>query len=193
MFDSKAIKDTPERSKLYHWWIDTKIADWWYDLTWKFFGKPISHIKKMWGWYWNVFRFDYDFDGHCVFAILEYKLKRVERALLNGCAIHEPKDMKALKLAIKLAGRLKDDKYEERAVDRVDREWGDPKIWFEDCRDKPGYSTFHSTRSKIVTEEDKKAEYAYMRCQYKLAEDRKKKEEHRLYAILHKYLRSWWD
>jgi len=195
MIDSKALKDFPEtkRSKLYGWWIESKLGDWYYEYTWKFFGRPISRIKKLYGWYVNVFKNDYDFDGHCLFAIIEYKLKRIEKVLIKGHAIQEAKDMKALKLAIKLAGRLKEDKYEIKAYDRIDQKYGELKTWFTDCTDRPGYSTWNSSRPKANTTEEKEELWTYTKLQYELAEAKSKKEELKLYNILHKYLRHWWD
>src|ERR1700678_2782740 len=108
MFQSKRVKDLKEKesSKLYLWWIDTKISKVYYDFMWKFIQKPIFQIKRLYQWQTNVFKHDYDFDGHCLFAIIEYKLKRLEAVLKDGHVVQESVDMKALRLAIKLAGRL---------------------------------------------------------------------------------------
>ena len=108
MFQSKALKDFGDEksSRLYLWWIETPMCNWWHSFTW-FFEKPYLQLKKLVGWQINVFRYDYDFDGYCLFAIIEYKLKRLQKCLFNGHAIQEDRNMKALRLAIKLAGRLK--------------------------------------------------------------------------------------
>jgi hypothetical protein len=194
MLNSKALKDfeIKERSKFYEMLIDP-IVDKYHKVSWTVFGKPISHVKKLWDWYFKVFRYDYDFDGHCLFAIIEYKLKRIEKSLISGCALQENKDMKALKLAIRLAGRLKEDRYDERGYDRIDRKWGKAKYWFEPCNDGSGNSYMRSSKPNVKTEQDKTDELEYSRLQYKLSEDRMKREEKRLYDILFKYLRVWWD
>jgi hypothetical protein len=194
MFQSKALKDyRPKRSKLYMWWIQTSVSEYVYDFFYKFFKKPYRQLKKLYGWQVNVFWQDYDFDSHSIFIILEYKLKRIEKALIHGHAYQEPKDMKALKLAIKLAGRLREDKYEERGYDRIDAKWGESKHWFEPCNDGSGNSTMHSSRSKVNTPEEKEQEMAYRRKQYELSDARRQKENRWLYAIMLKYMRSWWD
>ena len=196
MFSSKALKDRPgkERSKLYLWWIQTSVSEYYYDFFYKFFKRPYRLVEKVYGWYKNVFLNDYDWDGHSMFAIIKYKLERVEKALINGHAYQEDReDMKALKLAIKLAGRLKTDHYEERGYDRIEAKWGKSKHWFEPCVDRPGLSTMHSSRPKMITEEDKKQEMEDRREQYRLSEARRQKEEKCLYAIMLKYMRSWWD
>jgi hypothetical protein len=185
MIDLKPIKYPREHSKFYLWWIETSLSRWYYDFTWKFFGNPIFQVKRLYQWYVNVFRNDYDFDAHCLFAIIEYKLNRVEKSLLNGLAWQEDRDMKALKLAIKLAGRLKDDKYEEVAWARMDKKWGEIQI---DWKAQP-----ISSRSKVKTEEDNNLMWADRLKQYELSEKRKKRDERNLYVILHKYINKWWD
>lgn len=195
MFDSKALKDfEPEKhSKLYSWWIQTDLYDWIHDMTYKFWRRPIQSIKKLYGWHVNVFKNDYDFDGHSLYAIIEYKLKRVLPALEDGHAIQEPKDLKALKLAIKLAGRLKDDNYSMRAWDRHGKKWGELKTWFTPCEGKEGYSTWNSSRPKAVTEEEKEQERKEHLAGSLLSDKVMEREQKWLFDILRKHLRYWWD
>jgi hypothetical protein len=186
MLDIKAIKVSDSRpSKLYLWWIDTKFSKWYYDFTWKFIQNPIFQIKRLWDWYWAVFRYDYDFDGHCLFRIIEYKLKRLEKVLLNGLAVQDPKDMKALKLAIKLAGRLKEDNYEIAFHDRHDKKWGK--------RVRGRGNTWTSDRPKANTPKKKEQEKKEYWDMIHAAEAQKKREEKIFYGILLKYLRNLWD
>jgi hypothetical protein len=193
MLQSKALKECKEPSKLYLWWIETKISKYYYDFTHKFIKKPIQQVIKLYQWYKNVFKNDYDFDGHALFAIIEYKLMRLQDNLLNGHAYQDPKDLKALKLAIKLAGRLKLDDYDNRAHDRLEKKWGELNISFVPVSGESGYSTMVSSRPKIITEEDKIQERLDCNLQYELAYAKSKREERLLYAILHKYLRNLWD
>jgi hypothetical protein len=195
VFQSKLLKEfsNKSRSKLYLWWIQTPLCDWYSDTCWKFFGQPISRIKKLYGWYVNVFKHDFDFDGHSLFAIIEYKLKRVQKSLNNGHATQETMDLKALKLAIKLAGRLKEDKYDELAHDRIEKKWGESKHWCEPCGDGSGNSYMRSSRPNIKNDEDKKQCHSDMMAEYEVAENKCKREERNLYAVLNKYLRRWWD
>jgi hypothetical protein len=196
MFDSKPLKEDPEpkkaRNKLLSWWYCTPIYAFWDDWSWKLWGKPLSHIKKVWGWYWNVFRYDFDFDGHSLFAIIEYKLKRVQRCLEKGVAWQEPKDMKALKIAIKLAGRLKEDNYDMVTYDRHEKKWGPMQTWTTPCQDSDFY-TWHSSRPRAVFREQKEEERKDRWAGLLAAEAKCKREEKWLYDILHKYLRKLWD
>ena len=195
MLQSKALRQSePEKhSKLYLWWIQSTIGDWYYHYTWKFIDDPIFQVKRLWDWYWNVFRFDYDFDGHCLFAIIEYKLKRILPVLEKGHAIQEDKDIKALKLAIKLAGRLKDDNYEMDFYNRHEKKWGELKTWFTPTGDKSGSSRWNSSRPNVVTPEQKEQEIQDRWAGYKVADARMRREEKWLYSILAKYLRNLWD
>ena len=196
MFSSKPLKDFPEEkrsNKLYLWWIQTPVADKYYEFVHKFITNPIYQVKRLCQWYWNVFRFDYDFDGHCLFAIIEYKLKRLEKVLENGHAVQTDQGMHALKLAIKLAGRLKEEKYEQAFWNRHDRKWGEMKTWFEDTGDGSGNSYWLSSRPKAQTEEQKEQKRLEHIAYIYAAEAQQKREEKWLYGILEKYLRSWWD
>lgn len=193
MFDSKSvIFDEKRSSKLYSWWVDTALADFYYKWSWKLFGRPLQDIKKICGWYWNVFRNDFDFDAHSIFSMLEYKLKRVLKALENGCAVQEPKDIKALKLAIKLAKRLKEDNYSTVAHDRVDRKYGPNHHWTTPIKGSTSVRC-HSKFEKVNTPEEEKECNDYRRNQYLMSDVRMQKEEKWFYAILHKYMRTWWD
>lgn len=195
MFDSKAIKDFPDRkrSKLYLWWIETPVCDWYHDIKHKLFIRPYELIAKTLGWYWNVFRTDFDFDFHSIFSIIEYKLKRVEKALLNGCAIHEPKDMKALSVVIKLAGRLKNESYDMESYDRLEKKWGKMISWFTPCEGRPDLSTWHTKHEKENTPEDKVQCWEDRKTLWASAEKKRVRDERNFYAILQKYGRSWWD
>jgi len=192
MFQSKSLKEPKESSKLYLWWIDTEISRYYYRLARYLIGNPIYQVKRLVEWYFNVFQFTYDFDGHSLFGIIEYQLKRVYHAIyIEGHADQNPEDVKALKLAIKLAGRLKEDKYEEIGHDRITKKWGESTFTFIPLPN--GMSTMNSTRPGTPTKELEELCWKETMEQYRLASIRMKREEKILYAILLKYLRNWWD
>jgi hypothetical protein len=196
MFDSKAIKDfgdPPKRSKLYYWWIDSTIGDWYYWFVRKFIKNPIFKMKRLYGWQVNVFYNDYDYDAHSIFGILEYKLKRIKEALDRGHAVQEPTDMKALKLAIKLAGRLREDMYDVRGYDKHDKKWGELKSWSTPCEDKPGYVLMNFSRPNANTDEEKELELQEFKRYHELSYKTQKRDQRWLFGILDKYIRVWWD
>jgi hypothetical protein len=194
MFDSKALKDFPDkkRSKLYMWWLESDISDYYYDFVHNFITNPIYQVKRLFQWYWHVLRFDYDFDAHSIFAMTEYKLKRVEKALINGHAYQESQDMKALKLAIKLAGKLAKDDYDRAGYNRIERKWGKLVSWFTPIENSTN-STWHSKYEKENTEEDKAQCRTEMSAYFLAAEAKRTREAKWFYAILVKYQRAWWD
>lgn len=193
MIDSKQLKDEPSaKSRLKEWWLNNDFVTAMHEFHWKWIGKPCSQVKKMAGWYWNVFRYDYDFDGHSLFAIMEYKLIRVQHALNNGYAIHEKKDLKALKLAIKLAGRLKDDKYEQVAHRRHSEKWGDMIHWMTPRQEDTSFY-FHSMRPNAIFADDKVQERKEFMELYLAAQAKSDREERWFYDTLRVYLRRWWD
>ena len=65
----------------------------------------IGFIWRMWA-YTPVLWRDRDWDFVFIYRLLAFKLKRVERALVNGCAIHEKESLQSLRLCIVLADRL---------------------------------------------------------------------------------------
>lgn len=196
MLNSKAIKDFPDskpRSKLYEWWIETPVYETYHHFVYKYIRNPLFQIKRLYQWYTHVFREnDYDFDFHGIFAIIEFKLKRLRQCMVNGHAVLDPKEMKAISLAIKLAGRLKEDSYDSVASDRIEAKWGEWRSWFTPYGDE-GCSTMHSTYANIKTPEDELQCHMDRRASYIATDKKTKREERNLYDILHKYGRSWWD
>ena len=201
-FDSKMLKgsnkwlDEPitrwERLRCWYW--DTTFYKFYSDVSWKFFWKPLRDIKKMWDWYWKVFNYEYDFDACYIYKILAYKLRRIEHALVNGNAVHDPKDLKALKLAIKLADRLFEDQiYFDRPYSRHEKKWGELITWFEPCNDGTGCSYWRSRRPKANTPEEIEQEHKEFMKAGEEEEFLRKRDQKWFYGILTKYQRSWWD
>lgn len=193
MIDSKQVDlDKEKSSAIYSWWIETPMSDWLHKVR-MFFWKPYNQLRKLIQWQINVFHNDFDFDAHSVFAILEYKLKRVEKSLVNGCAVQEDADMKALRLAIKLAGRLFEDKYDSIVFDRIENKWGELTHWTTPDEDRKGYFEWHTTRANFKTPADEVQERKETKEGMLVAYNKMKREERWLYDILHKYMRRWWD
>lgn len=189
-FDSKALKDFEERVN--HWWIMSPVVDKLQDWYWSILGKPLHHMKKMLDWYCNVFRHDYDFDALCIFRILEYKLQRIEKCLKNGHAIQEPKDMKALRIAIKLCKRLDENNYGDRPYERHNAKWGEMITWLTPTENKHSMSWNHR-RPKANTDEEKEQEGKEFMRVWEIEEMMQNREQRWLYGIMSKYLRVWWD
>lgn len=196
-FNSKALKefDDDGKKKVYPWdRPDTllfNIKYWLHDKWWDFVGKPIYFLKKVYAYaklLWN----DFDFDAQCLYPLIRLKLQRVQKALENGNAIQEDKDMKALKLAIKLLDRLIEDKY-WAPMDRHDRKWGEMETWFEPTERNDGSSYWMSKRAKANTPELKEQEILEFRKAYETEDMLRERDKRNLFRILDKYIRTWWD
>lgn len=198
---SKALKDFENNykkpGKLYSWWIESRLSKYWNNFNW-FFVKPYGQLRKLMDWQRNVFSKDYDFDAHCLFAIIEYKLKRVYPVLEKGYAIQEEQDMHALRLAIKLAERLKDDDYETREFARHDRKWGKlnmdiNRVASWDSKGKPASYHCDMSRPGTITAELEEQEHKEFRESMSRSYAAMQRDQKNLYGILSKYLRVWWD
>jgi hypothetical protein len=206
-FQSKMLKGSDKWGKeavtrwerLRCWFWDTAFYKFYNDVSWKFFFKPIRDVKKMWQWYWNVFENDFDFDAAYIYKILAYKMRRVLKCLENGHAVQEPQDLKALKLAIKLADRLfADDYYFDAPHRRHDKKWGELQSWTmkeENSEDRPGgpYYRWHSKRPNAITEEQQKEEREDMKKVWEEEDFLRKRDERWFHGIVMKYRRNWWD
>lgn len=172
----------------------------WYERVFDFFfnNKVIQvsywyeRIKKNIRFYWNVLRFDYDFDFHCIFRMLNYKLIETKRVLENGIAIQDPKDMKALRICIKLAKKLDEEDYDSRVWRLTEGKYGELKINWEDIPDSD-CSRMQSSYGGNDSKEYLEKVHQYKKQLYEAAWERQKRDERNLYAIMLKYRKSWWE
>lgn len=139
---------------------------------------------------------NYDFDALTIENYLLFKLKRIQNALLNGhvdlTVENGPKNMKALKLAIKLLERLTGSYEFHRFMDLHDAKWGKLQSWHEPCEDDRGFY-WRTKRPKANTPEliEQERKEFLAAC---LADSREEDKYRKLlYNILAKYIVCWWD
>jgi hypothetical protein len=175
--------------KLRLWWYDFAPVRWYHDL-----GTLYRRLKRAYKWAKNCIWTNWDFDAHSIFPLLEYKLKRIEHCLINGHAVQEDRDMKALRIAIKLAKRVSDSYHEEKLYDRHERKWGAHAPWKESWKEnEDGTSTYVGRRLKVKSDQDKELETADLRSLWKKEEEWRSRDEKLLFAIIQKYYKVWWD
>ncbi len=152
----------------------------------------IKRLIKLYQWYVNVLRDDCDWDANSLYKIMEYKLKRVEQALKNGYAEHDVKDLKALRLAIKLAEKLKENRYEDKLYDRHEKKWGGLISWTTEISNENLYQ-WHSKRPNAITDAEKELERKELMDT--LVESQKYYDRDRriFFDIMQKYMNRWWD
>ena len=150
------------------------------------------NLKRLYEWYKNVLKDDVDFDAHSLYGIIEYKLKRTQKRLLDNNYVEFSKqELQGLKLAIKLAGRLDQFDYGERGNRKHNAKWGELEIWFTPLPN--GNFSFHGMRPNAIFEKDKKQETKEFREIFQLEDKLHKREQKWLFGILQKYLNRWWD
>lgn len=140
----------------------------------------------------------YDFDAGYLYSVMEFKLRRVHKALLAGHAIQDKTSMDALKESIKICKRLFDDQYEEKYHRAHDKKYGSLKLKhtpeINKETGKPTGSTFINTyRSKKLTPAQQKQERRSFNGIYQTAEIDRQKDLDSLNQILKKHSKSWWD
>jgi hypothetical protein len=82
--------------------------------------------------------------------------------------------------------------------DRHAKKWGElkhhaPRVASHDDKGKPASYYWDSYRDNAVTEEQKEQEREDFRAGCLRADAAMKRDQARLYGILAKYLRTWWD
>jgi hypothetical protein len=134
----------------------------------------------------------YDWDCGYLHTLTLFYLKRLKIGLEMGYAVHEPNDLKALNVAIKLLEIALKNDYGPSS-DRHDEKWGKLETWFELCVDRPDMYEWKSKRANAITEEEKKQEREeFLHC-YQMDGYLQEKRIQIAYKIIMKYYRKWWD
>lgn len=174
----------------------------WYEKVWDFFWSnehfDISYffhrLNKNYLFWKNVLRYDYNFDAHGAMRMIAYKLECTHKCLVNEkWTEQDPIDMKALRIAIKLAKRLDKEEYDERNYRHAETKFGEHKIDWTDCEGKPGYSTMKSSWGGRSDNEYIQQVHEFKRAGYIVSEKCMERDERNLYAIMLKYRRRWWS
>lgn len=196
MFQSKRLisgRFADEKTKLerLYWKIYYKVEYTWPVMKWRAVKHWFRCLKRWISWRKVVWE-NYDCESHYIFHLLAEKLARMEVSLKNGCAYQEPRDMKALVLAVKLAKRVRDCDYGERAYNRHDKKWGKLQTWFETTEDgKRSY--YRSSRPKADTPEKQEQERAEFLAGVLLGDKTEARDVRNLFEIIAKYYKVWWD
>lgn len=151
----------------------------------------LRKLKYFLSWLPVIWRDPY-YDYWGIYHLLEHKLKRLEHAMTNGHSLYDRNQLKAIRLAIKLCGRLKNDDY-SAAFDRHDKKWGEMISWFEPSKEHAGYQTWHSKRPKAITMEDKIEERNDFRAACDSEHMKRERDQKNFFAIMNKYIQGWWD
>lgn len=204
MFNSKALKP-----KKFRWQYEDEDNNLLQNVTFFFLKYLVWPVKGFWrrtrerskrayeyarfGWH------NYDWDFAYVYDLIEFKLKRLQKALKSGISIQEPEDTAALEELIQIVGRLRDaDAYADKYLDQHDLKWGKMESrdepWIVDGKHK-GYTwiTWRKNAPENAPKKTKQKERNEFRACYRAGERDRMVDLKRLHAILVKHDRKFWD
>jgi hypothetical protein len=207
MFNSKALKPRKFRWNLESDYEDgnmsfpekisylfKKFLVWPFTDNYKYYKRKFKIARD-----YAVFGWDnYDWDFHCVYQLMEFKLKRLYRALENGVAYQEKEDMDALKEMIKIVRRLGRKTYENKYHRLHNGKWGEIQTSSTPNYDDDGKVrtyTWHSWRnstehaSQEIKDQERKE---FLEC-YEKGEADRIKDVRRLAELLEKHSLNLWD
>jgi hypothetical protein len=119
-------------------WLD-KISLWW-----RFEGQFILTdikigVRKVIYWLPIIWK-DRDYSHTCIYDVLKHKLKSQSKYIGDRDRHTRAKyDSQRIQLCVNLIEKLQDDYYNHEYMD-----YAKYRYWFEECKDKPGYSTWES-------------------------------------------------
>lgn len=131
-----------------------------------------------------------DWDHSFFLELLEFKLARMEKALWRH-TVGEKKSKQALRLAVRLAKKLRMEVYHWHYTQHEKR-WGPTTSEFIPCENMPGYTTWKMTRAK-VTDENREQMEDELRLAFDLDEKARERDAAWLFGIIAKYYNHWWD
>lgn len=172
-----------------------KLKDIWYKVYDKLFfpiERLFSRIKLTWDWYWNVLRYDCDWDWTDICIVLKYKLERTRKCLEQGHHVRAYRDAKQIRICELLLDRIEKDAYIDYLFKQHNKRWGKLKIEWEPT-DNPDITRSIIGRSGVMTPEQEEQESKEFRMICKHEDYMQKQDMELLGRYLTKYLRNWWD
>ena len=164
------------------------------ELFW-YFPKDVGRfIVKLWQYsplLWN----DRDYDYNYILLMLKYKISRTRKCILtNDIIVNNKKYAKQMKVVEDIIDRITESPYHDEAFVEMEAKWG-KNIWFEqsrlfhDCKHSvrmmSRYEKENGSNKKLVRRDVVKA--------YKKETRLEQKDWNKLWKLLNKNLRFWWD
>jgi len=131
-----------------------------------------------------------DYDYSFIYTLLEFKLKRMQQALINGVAEHDKATLQSLRVTLRLLNRINTKQY-TYFMDQHDKKWGSPILNFESTPDK-NYSRLIIERLLVKPGEEPQQRVELIEAMSK-DEEQQSRDIRLLHSILTKYSRTWWD
>lgn len=158
-------------------------------LTTKYYAivRFFKRLHRAYKWVTECIWTNWDFDSHSIYSLLLYKLTQLQRELVNGYCVHNERDLKALRICIKLLKRLDDEYHTDRYSAWHDRKWGELDMQLTPAR----RATFSRSGIKSIDEaaqEKEECQKMYTKITAWINRDRML-----LFKIMTKYMDQWWD
>lgn len=145
---------------------------------WERFCRALAFAKFGWD---NI-----DFDSHALYGLMEFKLKRIQRALNKGYSILPAEATLALQEAIDICKRLYEENHDEALIQKHYEKWGRPELSDKEI----GPLIIHQN---VRTEEDEKQEREEFLLIHSQKLNLRLQDLARLYEILKVHQPYWWD
>jgi hypothetical protein len=146
--------------------------------------RALSYAKFAWDLY--------DFESHSMFALMAFKLKRVQKCMKEGYGVYPRETTNAMKESIKILDRLYKEEYEKPYRKNHDKKWG--RLNFDRKLDKDDlFIHWNTYRTGIKTDQDHKNEHQDFLTYMEAAHQDRLNDFDRLNDLLKKYQGQWWD
>jgi hypothetical protein len=161
-----------------------RVKDWFWPIVriYRQIGRSLAWARFAWN--------NYDWDNAYLYDVMIFKMKRMEYALLNGVAEPYREKMKSLKLAIKLAEKLRNEDY-HHFTGLHGEKWGELEF-VKKVDEKTGREYTGMERSGITPETKEQERSEFMEA-CRLDDSIKIRDTRWFYGILAKYQDYWWD
>jgi hypothetical protein len=154
--------------------------------------KAKQEFKKRLREYTPILKEDQDYDYHFVLKMLRYKLERTRKHILDHGIIMDAKLVgKEIQEVIKLLERVEQDKYQQEFMKPIDKKYGRSKMVFGKP-DENGSSSL-SFKYKNDTPAKEKARTLASRKAYAAADQARKSDLEKAFALMAKNIWKWWD
>ncbi len=184
------------------WVDDAKLMGFWYP-----FGKLLRNIwmTLVWQWVRRITRVvqwvpvlwnNYDWDYCYILKVIDYKLARTQRALKNGMCEEEHSKEKIAEIqeVRDLIKKIDDYDFVSEEQKVFTEKYGDLKTICSEIEGKPGYrsmtSYYTKTQGNPVLEKEAEEESTRI---HKLEEERNQQAYDKLFSLMAKNIRGWWD
>lgn len=164
---------------------NTKVG-WWISVRWEWLRRCWAYAKFGWD--------NYDFDAAYALRLLSFKLKRLERVLVEKAHTEQdPKHMQALSLVIRLLDKLVADEYNYFYRTHNKKWYGveHPPFSFEKIEGSD-LSEMVSARRNLTADQQEQ-ENEEIRAAFEADDAIKARDKRWAFSILGVYYEYWWD